>query len=256
MLLRRVTEHVRAQNWFAVGIDFLIVVLGVFVGLQVANWNDERQDRLDEAYYLQRILDDINESIESNEEVLDFLKVRSRNAYWVAQKLRAGQLLAGEEALFKERFLGMENWQTGAFIDSTVQELQANGRMDIIQSTAFREALARFELELESYHRAQTNLADFLKELTLQISTQVDRGKTDAFYAALENDDLPRLEQNALHLERELLTSFQDMANNPVLIRHVDQYAEFYYWRRDNVAGLQIQLRALRTETLAALGRK
>ena len=36
MLLRRVTEHVRDQNWTAVGVDFVIVVIGVFVGIQVS----------------------------------------------------------------------------------------------------------------------------------------------------------------------------------------------------------------------------
>jgi hypothetical protein len=34
MLLRRMIEHVKAQNWFAVGLDFFIVVTGVFIGLQ------------------------------------------------------------------------------------------------------------------------------------------------------------------------------------------------------------------------------
>ncbi len=42
MLLRRITKHVTDQNWFAVFIDFLIVVIGVFIGIQVANWNDEQ----------------------------------------------------------------------------------------------------------------------------------------------------------------------------------------------------------------------
>ncbi len=42
MLLRRITQHVKDQNWFAVFVDFLIVVVGVFIGIQVANWNDER----------------------------------------------------------------------------------------------------------------------------------------------------------------------------------------------------------------------
>ena len=49
MLLHRVIEHVREQNWTAIGIDFVIVVIGVFVGIQVANWNaslaDERRGR-------------------------------------------------------------------------------------------------------------------------------------------------------------------------------------------------------------------
>ena len=67
MILRHVTEHVKAQNWFAVGLDFVIVVTGVFIGLQVANWNAVRRaeqelgviQRLQsfqtEAYLLERV---------------------------------------------------------------------------------------------------------------------------------------------------------------------------------------------------------
>jgi hypothetical protein len=43
MLLRRVIENVKAQTWLAVSLDFVIVVVGVFIGIQVANWNDARQ---------------------------------------------------------------------------------------------------------------------------------------------------------------------------------------------------------------------
>ncbi len=45
MLLRRVIEHVKAQNWIAVGLDFVIVVVGVFIGIQVSNLNAARQTR-------------------------------------------------------------------------------------------------------------------------------------------------------------------------------------------------------------------
>lgn len=52
MLLRRLTKHVEDQNWFAVGLDFLIVVFGVFIGLQVANWNEVRALNAQERTYL------------------------------------------------------------------------------------------------------------------------------------------------------------------------------------------------------------
>ncbi len=55
MLLRRVVEHVKTQNWFAVAIDFLIVVIGVFMGLQVQEWNQQRTDRGNELAYLERL---------------------------------------------------------------------------------------------------------------------------------------------------------------------------------------------------------
>ena len=44
MLLRRVIDHVRTQNWTAIGIDFVIVVVGVFIGLQVQEWSAARDD--------------------------------------------------------------------------------------------------------------------------------------------------------------------------------------------------------------------
>ncbi len=42
MILRRVISHVRNQEWTAIRLDFLIAVLGVFVGLLVNNWNNAR----------------------------------------------------------------------------------------------------------------------------------------------------------------------------------------------------------------------
>ncbi len=55
MILRRLTEHVKAQNRFAVAIDFVIVVAGVFVGIQVLNGNAARSDRSEEQKLLMRL---------------------------------------------------------------------------------------------------------------------------------------------------------------------------------------------------------
>ncbi|MEM6537227.1 MAG: hypothetical protein AAF668_05800 [Pseudomonadota bacterium] len=59
MILRRVIEHVRTQNWTAIGIDFVIVVFGVFMGIQLGNWNDARANAAKEEVALAAILDDI-----------------------------------------------------------------------------------------------------------------------------------------------------------------------------------------------------
>lgn len=44
MILRRLSTAVRKQDWFTVAVETLIVVFGVFIGLQVNNWNAARQD--------------------------------------------------------------------------------------------------------------------------------------------------------------------------------------------------------------------
>lgn len=68
MILRRVIRHVRNQEWTAIGIDFLIVVLGVFLGIQVQEWSAERGERRLERVYLERLLADVDLSIETTAE--------------------------------------------------------------------------------------------------------------------------------------------------------------------------------------------
>jgi len=45
MILRRITKHFSDQNWFAVVIEFVIIFVGVFIGLQAQEWYEETQDR-------------------------------------------------------------------------------------------------------------------------------------------------------------------------------------------------------------------
>lgn len=45
MILHSVTEALRRQNWAAIAIELVIVVIGVFVGTQVSNWNQARVEK-------------------------------------------------------------------------------------------------------------------------------------------------------------------------------------------------------------------
>jgi hypothetical protein len=60
MAIRRFRDHVAEHNWFAVGIDVAIVVLGVFLGLQANNWNENRLNRARGEQYRQRLIDDLD----------------------------------------------------------------------------------------------------------------------------------------------------------------------------------------------------
>jgi hypothetical protein len=31
-------QHVKEQNWFAVGLDVLVVIIGIYLGLQAQEW--------------------------------------------------------------------------------------------------------------------------------------------------------------------------------------------------------------------------
>ncbi len=67
MLLRRVIAHFRRQKWAAIGIDFVIVVIGVFIGIQVANWNEERGERQRELVLLRELRSELAGAIQKTD---------------------------------------------------------------------------------------------------------------------------------------------------------------------------------------------
>jgi hypothetical protein len=71
MILRSITKHVKDQNWFAVCIDFFIVIVGVFIGIQVANWNEELAFKQRETELLLDLKTEVKTSIESTQQKID-----------------------------------------------------------------------------------------------------------------------------------------------------------------------------------------
>jgi len=99
MVIRRIREHVAAHNWFAVGIDLAIVVLGVFIGTQANNWNEARLERAAGADSRREII----ENLRDNED-----DVASREAYYGAVRkhaLNALRVLESPEQPRGEPFL-------------------------------------------------------------------------------------------------------------------------------------------------------
>lgn len=78
MLLRRISEHLKAQNWTAIGIDFVIVVVGVFIGIQVSNWNEERQHASRTQGFYKRLIDDLESERRALVARLDYLETVER----------------------------------------------------------------------------------------------------------------------------------------------------------------------------------
>ena len=72
MILRRVIGHFRKQEWTAIAIDFVIVVVGVFVGIQVANWNEREADKRLGRAYAERLTSDLGKDLVARRALADY----------------------------------------------------------------------------------------------------------------------------------------------------------------------------------------
>jgi hypothetical protein len=86
MILGRVSAGLRRQDWMAIGIEFLIVLLGVFIGTQVSNWNEERVEKRE----TQRLVVELGPALQS---FLDFFD--SARSYYATTRAYSDTAFAG-----------------------------------------------------------------------------------------------------------------------------------------------------------------
>jgi hypothetical protein len=86
MILRRLTANLKAQNWTAISIEFLIVVVGVFIGTQVSNWNQARIEKRETERLVEQMRPEIADKLE-------FFK--SAKIYYATTRRFAEQALGG-----------------------------------------------------------------------------------------------------------------------------------------------------------------
>jgi len=142
MILRRLTNAFRKQDWFTVVIETLIVMFGVFLGLQVNNWNQARFERADTRNVLERLERDFelqlaltNRSIE--QQVL-LIEATGR----LITSIRKGDV---NEQTLSEDVVLVDSVSAFPGPSAAFQELVSTGRMRLIANGDLRDKLYEFD---------------------------------------------------------------------------------------------------------------
>ena len=99
MIFRRFFERLRQREWFAVLIELLIVIVGVFIGIQVSNWNDDRVTNQKAVVFTARLVQDMREEAWHRQALLEYYGDVLANAERTVDALEGRQPLSDEALL-------------------------------------------------------------------------------------------------------------------------------------------------------------
>ena len=144
MILRKLTQSLKEQNWTAIWIEFVLLVAGVFLGIQAANWNAERAEDAKARAALLRIRANLQTDIET---------IRIRRVFWHQVADYGNQAIRYAET--REHPRGSAWTSVLAFYqasqlwpwtsrDATYQELRSSGELGLIRSERLRDALSTY----------------------------------------------------------------------------------------------------------------
>ena len=161
MLLRSVTKHVADQNWFAVFIDFLIVVVGVFIGIQVANWNADLGNKTLANEYISRLTVDFENIEQRLKENIQFFddSIKANNLV-VAVISESIEPDLNNQSEFKKALGIVNSSRIPGCQSATYLEMQSAGDINLIKNNALKATLTEYNQTTEIAHKGWKALVD------------------------------------------------------------------------------------------------
>jgi len=187
MIIGRIAHAITRQDWSTLLIELFVLVLGIFIGLQVDDWNSARIDRQDEREFLLRLQADLDQADTITSRIRDRLIAR-RDATKSASEVLFRQVPRNTlEDIECTSIATSSLFNSIAPLLPAYAELVGTGRLDIIQDPELLRALIGLEqsrVALDTMVRVQTSNDAFqflpvvFPEL-MQISTylQADTGE-------------------------------------------------------------------------------
>ncbi|MGB8716910.1 MAG: DUF6090 family protein [Rhodanobacteraceae bacterium] len=141
MIFRRFAQRFRQQQWGAIATELVIVIIGVFIGMQVTNWNEERETNQRAAVFTAHLKTDLREEDWRYQLILQY----SREVRANAERALAG---LEERAPVDDETLMISAYRASQYMNlvrtrATYDELISTGAIALIRDQALRDTAMR-----------------------------------------------------------------------------------------------------------------
>lgn len=144
MLIRRLAKRLRDQDWLAVVVELLVVMVGLLAAFQIDRSWEARRDRLDEASYVARLIADLEEDVPALEYAIELAEIRRDFAHFVAQVAADPALALERPTYFLAAIAQAAFTYTPSLASYTFDDLRSTGNLDLIRDQDIRRALRSY----------------------------------------------------------------------------------------------------------------
>lgn len=144
MLVRRIVEKVRAENWLTLFLELGLVVIGILLAFQLDRAYQAYQDRQLEQRYLQRLHADLQGDVDEIDVNIRRTQTRLEQVELLRTVLRNPEAAAADPEAFAHA-LEQVTWRSVPNITTgTYEELESTGRTVLLRSEKLRSGLADY----------------------------------------------------------------------------------------------------------------
>jgi len=157
MLLRSLTKHVKDQNWFAVFLDFFIVIAGILIAFQISNWNETRSNTVGLMGSLERLDKEVSHNIDLLEKVLTYYEDGQSDMSLGREALNACEVSPEAQAALERVFFDLIEDVQPNFVTVALDQLAGQDQYQSLLSAQFQEGFGRYVGRLKEEHEQLTS---------------------------------------------------------------------------------------------------
>ena len=130
MIFRRFLQRFRQQQWSAIATELVIVIIGVFIGMQVSNWNEERETNQKAQVFTARLTEDLRKEAWGYEYLIAYNRETNANQRRVLDAM-AGEIVLSDEQFVISAYRATQYKENGR-ARATYDELVSTGTIGLI----------------------------------------------------------------------------------------------------------------------------
>lgn len=169
MILRRILSNLRNQHWTSLTLELMVLIIGIFIGLQADTWNRERLERMEEQGIIKSLEDEIDNNIaiyrkaviDSRDQQEIYLNYYNHLMDSKAPRPDEDNLLIALCRVGLESLIQHDN--------TIYDELVATGRTKIISHEGVRRSLGKYVKLQSVWQKNYDDLSQALQRTFLEI---------------------------------------------------------------------------------------
>jgi len=151
MVLRRLADGIRNQDWFTVFVELLVVVAGILLALQADAWNEARKDRKRERAHLELIRSDLSYNQERLDDRAEHHSETAAELVYAVSVVKRDTIEPAEKERFKWALMTMFRYPPAGLQTGAYDTLVASGDLALIRDPKLKTALVRLHSYYASY---------------------------------------------------------------------------------------------------------
>ena len=241
MIIRKLAKAIRDQDWWVVFVEFMIVVVGIFVGLRADEWNQERL----EDHRAQRVLEDLKVDFEDisivTDGLADYYETVIHDLQILNRSLESGSVRSDDEAGVKAAIAAGDTWGDPPPPSGTYRSMVSSGTLALVRNKELRLRLIEYDESIDNIALSDASLNNMLGHFAVAFKRHARMSGT---YRLPKSTDLAFVD---VELPTVVDVNIDEMLADPEFRVAAEQHLRFQIARLINVKVTQSKIEQIQT---------